>query len=117
MKYLLPFCLIIYVYPYVGYAGDRVENSYYTENHYNEVINISRESKQGVALGLAASSHHFDVGRYPLQWSVALGAYDNRNAASFAMGKRISEKSLLLNSQIGIEENKVGFSIGLSGTF
>lgn len=69
----------------------------------------------GVALGIAASQHHFDFGTHVWQWSAGYGHFDDHDAFSLSIGKRLDR--VLINGSIGREGSETGIGVGINGRF
>lgn len=87
-----------------GYGG------YHGEINTSTIIS-NNSGGTGVALGIAASQHNFDMSTKKTQISVAVGQYDGDEAVSFAAGKRVGD--LLVNGSIGSEGGKQGMGAGI----
>jgi len=73
--------------------------------------------KAGVALGIAAASHQFDLNYSGLQGSLAAGHYDGESAVSIGIGGRLSDNKHqpFLNLNVGVTgrgERGVGAAVG-----
>lgn len=91
---------ILFLLPLTAFAGN-----------YCPTVN----NQTGTALGIATAQHQFDFGTYSWQGSVGIGAYDDAEAVSFAMGKRIDR--MMFNGSVGIENGKTGVGAGLNWRF
>lgn len=114
MKYLSLLLLI----PAITYAGGNHGHSEESSTIINNTTNITYKTTStvsGMALGLAASQHNFDLSTYAYQWSIGAAYYDNEDAISFALGKRIN--NILINGSIGYENGTRGAGIGVNGRF
>ena len=80
----------------------------------NNTVNHTVDNK-GVALGLAASQHNFDMGVNKFQGSVGLGTFQGVDALSFSLGKRY--KDILINGSIGSENGLTGYGAGITWRF
>ena len=124
MKYI-PLCLIMCIYPYVGYAGGshhddvtvNVESSILVLENKTEVTQHITINKKviGMALGIAKAQHQFDKGSPKLQWSIGAGSFEDSDAISLGLGKRIN--GVMVNGSYGIEDGEEGYGIGINGNF
>ena len=76
---------------------------------------ITKDQAAGVALAIAGNQHHFDFATDDWQASVGLGSYNEEDAASLAMGKRL--KGVLLNGSVGRADGEYGYGIGMNWRF
>ena len=76
---------------------------------------INNYDSEGTALAIAKAQHNFDWSTGKWQGSVGLGSFDNTDAISFGMGKRVGQT--LLNGSIGRENGKYGYGIGVNWRF
>jgi len=83
----------------------------------NNTVVTKQVDTSGVALSIAAAQHQFDWGTYKLQGAVGFGGYDNSNAISLGVGKRLGKDRMLLNGSVGIENNKLGYGAGMNWRF
>jgi len=95
----------------------------FVDHHHHSTVYKSEISKpMGTALGLAAAQHNFDYGYKP-QWSVGAGSYEDANAISFSLAKRLGDgknqckNCLLINGSFGVENSRAGIGIGINGRF
>lgn len=70
---------------------------------------------KGIALGIAASQHHFDFGTHSYQGSIGMGSFEDNTAISFGLAKRIGR--VMVNASIGIEDGSHGIGVGLNWRF
>ena len=70
---------------------------------------------RGTALGIATGNHHHDFGTHKWQWSAAYGHYQDNDAFSVSIGKRVDR--VLINGSIGREGSETGYGVGLNGRF
>lgn len=78
-----------------------------------KTIQITEEGQ--VAVGLAASQHHFDFGTYKLQGSVGVGSFGEADALSFAVGKRVDR--ILFNGSVTRQGDTTGYGAGVNWRF
>jgi hypothetical protein len=101
--------------PYLVRADDHhnpsVTNITIHESFTQRVV----EQAPGVALGIATAQHSFNSSTFALQWSVGAATYENTDALSLAIGKRVG--GILLNGSIGFENGSKGAGIGITGAF
>ena len=102
------FALILFIVASSASAHDNHSNNVY--NSYTSINNV-----HGIALAIASSAHHFDMGTYETQGSVAIGSYGESSAISFAAAKRYND--LLISASIGSEDGKTGVGVGFTFRF
>ena len=90
-------------------------DSYGGERCVNNSFAIGNYQSKGVALGLAASQHNYDMGVNKFQGSVGLGTFQGVDAVSFSLGKRY--KDILINGSIGSESGLTGYGAGITWRF
>lgn len=112
-KVIIAFCLfaVLFFAANIAYAHDKHDK--YINNEQTQIV--SNQTQKGVALGIAAANHHFDLGTYETQISLAAGSYSGSEAVSIAIGKRV--KDVLINGSIGREGGKTGIGIGVTFRF
>jgi len=71
--------------------------------------------KNGIALSIATSQHHFDFGTHSWQGSIGVGSFDNEHAISFGAAKRLNR--VLINVSVGLENGKLGYGAGINRRF
>ena len=109
------FTLIWVCIPLLAKADSRHDDPT-INNTINTTINhITRYEYSGQALAIAAAQHSFNSSTFALQWSIGAATYEDTDALSIAIGKRVN--GLLLNGSIGIENGSKGAGIGITGTF
>jgi hypothetical protein len=112
MKYMI-FLILVF--------GGGSSNALADRNHETTIINnttinhSTNTEYSGQALALAAAQHSFNSSTFALQWSIGAATYEDTDALSLAIGKRVN--GLLLNGSIGIENGSKGAGIGITGTF
>ena len=115
MKYMIILILAI---------GGGSSNALADRNHetnetaINNITLINQTIKKeysGQALAIAAAQHSFNSSTFALQWSIGAATYEDTDALSLAIGKRVN--GLLLNGSIGLENGSKGAGIGITGTF
>lgn len=110
--------LILALLPFASYAGDPHGSSQTTTiitNTYTYPRTI--KSYTGVALGLAAAQHSFSITTPALQWSISAATYEDSDAASFAIAKKLTGESIMVNFSYGLEDGHEGFGVGINGVF
>ena len=80
----------------------------------NGVVTNTLTTK-GIALGIAASQHHFDFGTKVWQGSVGTGSFDGNTAFSFGIAKRLDR--VLINGSVSTEHGKTGYGAGINWRF
>ena len=96
-----------------GTTNNNTTNNYYTAEYVTNSVVINRS----VALGLAASGLNFERDTESMQWAIAAGFYEDEDAMSFGLAKRISDTKMLLNGSVSVTNKTKGYSFGLSGRF
>jgi len=116
MLALILFTLIWICIPYLAKADGRHDESIINNITISPTINqITKYEYSGQALAIAAAQHSFNSSTFALQWSIGAATYEDTDALSIAIGKRVND--LLLNGSIGIENGTTGAGIGITGTF
>ena len=116
MLALILFTLIWICIPFIVKADSRHDESAINNTTINHTINqITKYEYSGQALAIAAAQHSFNSSTFALQWSIGAATYEDTDALSIAIGKRVN--GLLLNGSIGIENGTTGAGIGITGTF
>ena len=107
--------------------ADKTHTTHYND-YYSGDLNITFDSSDvskpvdnsntsGVALGIAATQHHFDFGTYKWQGSLGLGRFENNTAISIGIAKRLKDEDVMINGSFGMENGRTGGGIGLNGRF
>ena len=102
--------------PYLVKADGRHDEAVINNTTISTTINqVTKREYSGQALAIAAAQHSFNSSTFALQWSIGAATYEDTDALSIAIGKRVN--GLLLNGSIGIENGSKGAGIGITGTF
>lgn len=80
----------------------------------NSIIKKGSASEYGIALAIANAQHHFALGTYSWQAAVGLGRFEENQAISFGVAKRVYSDQLLLSGSLGIENGRKGAGVGLN---
>ena len=110
------FTLIWVCIPFLAKADGRHDEPVINNTTISTTINqVTKREYSGQALAIAAAQHSFNSSTFALQWSIGAATYEDTDAFSIAIGKRVN--GLLLNGSIGIENGSKGAGIGITGTF
>jgi len=92
---------------------ERMETVVITNNHTVEKAMI------GTALSLSVAAQQYDFNSNKRQWSIGAGRFDGSNALSIGVGgtRDIDKSRVLVNGSVGIEQGRVGMSVGINGRF
>ena len=95
------------------HSDETTVNNYTTINNPTNVVKeTTKEDAQGIASAIAASQHHFDASTLKTQVSIAIGSFEDEEAASIAVGKSVN--NFLISGSVSLESDKraYGGSIG-----